>query len=120
MASSLFVPSYQTLFGTYNQFDDAITCDNLTIYVNETIAPSIDGDVFIIKNHAGSNIVVVNSTTATTTMNTLSVTNNETIGGTLGVTGATSLSTLSTSGLGTLNSFVCSNNALISGTLAVT
>jgi len=59
------------------------------------------------------------------------VTNNETVGGTLGVTGATSLSslgvsgattlaTLGTSGLATLNSLAVSNNASITGTLAVT
>jgi hypothetical protein len=53
-------------------------------------------------------------------LNSASITNNETVGGTLSVTGATSLSTLSTSGLATLNSVSVTNNATVGGTLSVT
>ena len=42
------------------------------------------------------------------------------MGGTLGVTGNTSLSTLSTSGAATLNSVGVTNNATVGGTLGVT
>ncbi len=45
---------------------------------------------------------------------------NTSIGGTLGVTGNTSLSTLSTSGLATLDSASITNNATVGGTLGVT
>jgi hypothetical protein len=49
---------------------------------------------------------------------TASVGTSLTVGTTLGVTGATTLSTVSTSGLATLNSLSVTNNALISGTLS--
>lgn len=52
----------------------------------------------------------------TTTTGTLSVTNNATVGGTLGVTGNTSLSTVSTSGLATLNSASVANGLTVGGT----
>jgi hypothetical protein len=45
---------------------------------------------------------------------------NATIGGTLGVTGNSSLSTLGTSGLATLSSLSVTNNAIVGGTLGVT
>jgi hypothetical protein len=60
------------------------------------------------------------STTGNITGNTLSISGNGTIGGTFGVTGATSLSTLATSAVATLNSAVITNNATIGGTLGVT
>ena len=50
----------------------------------------------------------------------MGITGNETVGGTLGVTGATSLSTLSTSGAATLNSTSITGNASVGGTLGVT
>ena len=43
------------------------------------------------------------------------ITGNDTVGGTLGVTGATSLTTLGTSGLATLNTATVTNNLLVSG-----
>lgn len=60
------------------------------------------------------------STTGLATLNSVGVTNNATVGGTLGVTGATTLSTLSTSGAATLNSVGVTNNATVGGTLGVT
>lgn len=48
------------------------------------------------------------------------LTGNTTVGGTLGVTGATTLSTVSTSGAATLNSVGVTNNATVGGTLGVT
>jgi hypothetical protein len=48
------------------------------------------------------------------------VTNNATVGGTLGVTGDTTLSTVTTTGLATLNSASVTNNATVGGTLGVT
>ena len=60
------------------------------------------------------------STSGAATLNSASVTNNETVGGTLGVTGNTSLSTLSTSGAATLNSASITNNETVGGTLGVT
>ncbi len=61
------------------------------------------------------------SNTGLATLNSAAVTNNATVGGTLGVTGNTSLSTLNTSGLATLNSatvtgnLVASTNAYLGG-----
>jgi len=54
------------------------------------------------------------------TLASLGVTTNATVGGTLGVTGTTSLSTLATSGLATLASASVTGNASIGGTLGVT
>jgi hypothetical protein len=54
-----------------------------------------------------------------TQFNSVIVRNNQTIGGTLGVSGASSLSTLGTSGLATLNSGLVTNSASIGGSLAV-
>jgi hypothetical protein len=54
-----------------------------------------------------------------TTPTSLAVTNNATVGGTLGVTGATTLSTVSTSGLATLNSGSVTGNFSVAGTLTV-
>ena len=50
----------------------------------------------------------------------VAMTQNTTVGGTLGVTGATTLSTLSTSGAATLSSATVTNNATVGGTLGVT
>lgn len=89
-------------------------------------------------NFRWANVYALNITTSTqtisgqSTFNTLLVTgtsrlmgavtmdNNATIGGTLGVTGNTLLSTLSTSGLATLNSINVTNNETVGGTLGVT
>lgn len=49
----------------------------------------------------------------------LAVTNNATVGGTLGVTGNTTLSTVTTTGLATLNSGSVSGNFSVAGTLTV-
>ena len=68
------------------------------------------GDVVI----AGSEKLLVSAT------NGLEVTNDVTAGGTLDVTGATTLTTLSTSGAATLNSASVTNNATVGGTLGVT
>ncbi|MEP0984489.1 hypothetical protein, partial [Ekhidna sp.] len=51
------------------------------------------------------------------TLNSAAVTNNVTVGGTLEVSGNTSLSSVSTSGTATLNSAVVTNNSIIGGTL---
>lgn len=50
----------------------------------------------------------------------LAANGNATVGGTLGVTGATALSTLDTSGAATLNSVGVTTNATVGGTLGVT
>lgn len=52
--------------------------------------------------------------------NDVEIAGNTTMAGTLGVTGATSLSTLSTSGAATLNSASITNNATVGGALTVT
>ena len=79
---------------------------------------------FRVEDFDGGNptVTVITSDAVTTTINstTTSITNNATVGGTLGVTGNTSLSTLSTSGLATLNSASITNNATVGGTLGVT
>lgn len=54
------------------------------------------------------------------TVANLTVTGNETVGGTLGVTGATTLSTLTTSGAATLASASVTANETVGGTLGVT
>lgn len=55
------------------------------------------------------------ATTGAATLNSASITNNETVGGTLGVTGNTSLSTVSTSGAATLNSLSVTGTASFNG-----
>ena len=55
----------------------------------------------------------------TSTLTSLSVTNNETVGGTLGVTGATTLSSTLTAGTSTLTSLSVTNNETVGGTLGV-
>lgn len=62
----------------------------------------------------------VSTSGALTAGSTLGVGTDAIVGGTLGVSGATTLSTVNTSGLGTLNSLSVTNNAGISGTLNVT
>lgn len=58
--------------------------------------------------------------TGTMTTTSLSLTGNATVGGTLGVTGAATLSTVSTSGAATLASAGVTGNATVGGTLGVT
>jgi hypothetical protein len=60
------------------------------------------------------------NTSGAANLSSAAVANNATVGGTLGVTGNTSLSTLSTSGAATLNSANVTNNAAVGGTLGVT
>ncbi len=81
-----------------------------------------------------NSVILVQNTNATPTGNllqlqagasptnkfTVDVSGNVVAVGTLGVTGATSLSTLSTSGLATLNSASITNNATVGGSLDVT
>ena len=55
-----------------------------------------------------------------TTLASSSITGNETIGGTLGVTGATTLSSSLTAGTSTLTSLSVTNNETVGGTLGVT
>lgn len=70
------------------------------------------------KSTDGSEAAAIVDTGFRTTAGTFS--GNVTITGTLGVTGATTLSTLLTSGLATLNSASVTNNVTIGGTLGVT
>lgn len=59
-------------------------------------------------------------TAGQTTLGSLGVTGNETVGGTFRATGATTLSTLSTSGQATLSSLAVTNAATVGSTLGVT
>jgi Chaperone of endosialidase/Collagen triple helix repeat (20 copies) len=69
----------------------------------------------------GTGAVSLNGNTTVSGTNTFDVgTGATTLGGTLAVTGATSLSTLATSGLATLNSLSTTNNAVIGGNISVT
>lgn len=72
-------------------------------------------------NNSGA-ITVVNGLTLSgaVSCSSLSVSGNATVGGTLGVTGATTLTTVSTSGAATLSSAAVTNNATVGGTLGVT
>jgi hypothetical protein len=58
--------------------------------------------------------------TGALTVTSLALSGNATVGGTLGVTGATTLSTVSTSDAATLNSAAVTGNATVGGTLGVT
>jgi hypothetical protein len=58
-------------------------------------------------------------TAGTSTLTSLSVTNNETVGGTLGVTGATSLSSLTASGTSTLTALTTTGAATFSSTVKI-
>jgi hypothetical protein len=58
-------------------------------------------------------------TAGTSTLTSLSVTNNETVGGTLGVTGATSLTSLTASGTSTLTTLTTTGAATFSSTVKI-
>ena len=94
---------------------------------NVSLADDANGAVLGISGTA--NEVDVSRTNGTVTVglpddvditSTLDVGSDATVGGTLDVTGATTLSTLSTSGAATLNSTSVTNNATVGGTLGVT
>ncbi len=97
---------------------DPFVINNLVVNGTSTLTGAVS---------AGSTL----STAGLATLNSLTVTNNAAIGGTLGVTGISTLGvtntgnlgvtgTLSTSGLATLNSLSVTNNASVGGTLGVT
>ena len=94
---------------------------------NVSLADDANGAVLGISGTA--NEVDVSRTNGTVTVglpddvditSTLDVGSDATVGGTLDVTGATTLSTLSTSGAATLNSTSVTTNATVGGTLGVT
>jgi hypothetical protein len=75
----------------------------------------------VIGAATGTSLTLTGGVSAgTSTLTSLSVTNNETVGGTLGVTGATTLSSSLTAGTSTLTSLSITNNETIGGTLGVT
>ena len=75
----------------------------------------------VIGAATGTSLTLTGGVSAgTSTLTSLSVTNNETVGGTLGVTGATTLSSSLTAGTSTLTSLSVTNNETIGGTLGVT
>lgn len=89
-------------------FDDTLNVDGAATFQND----------ILLEGGAGETLTITDG--AATTFNVDSATGNTTISGTLGVTGDTSLSTVSTSGLATLDSASITNNATIGGTLGVT
>ena len=75
----------------------------------------------VIGAATGTSLTLTGGVSAgTSTLTSLSVTNNETVGGTLGVTGATTLSSTLTAGTSTLTSLSVTNNETVGGTLGVT
>jgi len=75
----------------------------------------------VIGAATGTSLTLTGGVSAgTSTLTSLSVTNNETVGGTLGVTGATTLSSSLTAGTSTLTSLSVTNNETVGGTLGVT
>ena len=80
----------------------------------------IDGNTITTSLAEGDVVITGTEQLVVSTTNGVDVTNNATVGGTLGVTGNTSLSTVSTSGAATLNSAGITNNATVGGTLGVT
>ncbi len=87
---------------------------------NAMITNGINNGTDGITNAGAISGVTTLGTSGLATLNSASVTNNATVGGTLGVTGNTTLSTVSTSGLATLNSASVTNNATVGGTFGVT
>ena len=82
---------------------------------------TITGDADISGDMSSATATVSGALSAgATSVSSLGTSGNATVGGTLGVTGSTSLSTVSTSGLATLESASVTNNASVGGTLAVT
>ncbi len=80
----------------------------------------IDGNTITTSAAEGDVVITGTEQLVVSTTNGVDVTNNATIGGTLDVTGNTSLSTLSTSGTATLDNTSVTNNATVGGTLGVT
>ena len=93
-------------------------------FVDLTTAQTVAGNkTFSGNTSVGGTLGVTGATSLSSTLavtGASTLTGNTTVGGTLGVTGATSLSTLSTSGAATLNSATVTNNASVGGTLGVT
>ncbi|WP_421763590.1 hypothetical protein [Ekhidna sp.] len=91
----------------------------------------IDGNTITTSLAEGDVVITGTEQLVVSTTNGVDVTNNATVGGTLGVTGATTTAgitntgnvgtgTLSTTGAATLNSAGITNNATVGGTLGVT
>ena len=88
-----------------------VTAENVIVNIDLSVGDdlTVTGDSILAGVNAGA-----------TTVSGLTVTNAATVGTTLGVTGHTTMSTASTSGLATLNSATVTNNASVGGTLTVT
>jgi hypothetical protein len=69
---------------------------------------------------ASGNATLTTVNAGATTLASASITGNQTVGGTLGVTGATTLSSTLTAGTSTLTSLSVTNNQTVGGTLGVT
>ena len=141
-----------TTSGTYpavSLFANNSTTHGFNMYYGDTttlcLNPVLSGDLTYIVSQDASNTIWLGSSgspynaylknlvvsilgtfNALTVTNTATLSGNTTVGGTLGVTGATTLSTLSTSGLAILNSLQVTNaatlgfNLTVGGTLGVT
>ena len=101
----------------------------INVVSNNTSSPAIRARAAgpLMQLYNASNVVKfeVSNTGAVTlydalTLTSLSTTGNASVGGTLAVTGATTLSTVSTSGAATLASAGVTGNATVGGTLGVT
>lgn len=77
------------------------------------------GSNWLTGDAAGNDGIQINAAGAVTTSGLLTVGGNASVTGTLGVTGASTLSTLGTSGLATLNSASVTGNASVGGTFGV-
>ena len=126
IAGSLAVVG-QTNLGVLNA-GTITTTGNLDVGGSATVVGSVSAQSanIIAGVSVGAGLTVVGGSVlagvsaAATTVSGLTVTGAATVGTTLGVTGHTTMSTASTSGLATLNSATVTNNASVGGTLTVT